>query len=85
MLREVADQMQSLGLTDYKSALVWMIHCSQTRVTEAELRDFAQYGGAIAPEKVHLSQLCSTCRAPACSAHIACVDYGSCCASCSLS
>lgn len=57
VLREVADQMQSLGLTDHKSALVWMIHCSQTRVTEAELRDFAQYGGAIAPEKELLESL----------------------------
>lgn len=52
VLREVADQMQSLGLSEYRSTLVWMIHCSQKRVTEAQLRDFAAYGGAIAPEKV---------------------------------
>lgn len=47
--------MQSLGLAQYRSTLVWMIHCSHTRVTEALLREFAQYGGAIAPEKVRRS------------------------------
>ena len=52
MLQELADQMQSLGLEQYRTTLVWMLHCSQTRITEAQLRDFARYGGAVAPEKV---------------------------------
>ena len=55
MLREVADQMQSLGLEQYRASLVWMLHCAQTRVTEAQLREFSQFGGAVAPEKVSKS------------------------------
>lgn len=48
--------MQSLGLEQYRASLVWMLHCAQTRVTEAQLREFSQFGGAIAPEKVRIVQ-----------------------------
>ena len=54
VLREVADQMQSLGLEQYRASLVWMLHCAQTRVTQAQLREFSQFGGAVAPEKVRV-------------------------------
>jgi hypothetical protein len=56
VLREVADQMQSLGLEQYRASLVWMLHCAQTRITEAQLREFSRFGGAVAPEKVRVFQ-----------------------------
>lgn len=46
--------MASLGMTGARSALVWMIHCSKTRVTDAQLAEFSRIGAAIAPEKVTL-------------------------------
>ena len=46
--------MQSLGLEQYRASLVWMLHCAQTRVTQAQLREFSQFGGAVAPEKVRV-------------------------------
>jgi glycerophosphoryl diester phosphodiesterase len=57
VLQEVADQMASLGLTSARSCLVWMIHCSRTRVTDAQLARFAKIGAAIAPEKELLESL----------------------------
>ena len=51
LLGDLADQMQSLGLP-YRTSLVWMIHCSKTSVSDAQLAAFSKIGAAIAPEKV---------------------------------
>lgn len=56
MLGSVAEQMDTLGL-DPRPSLVWMIHCSKTKVSNEQLQAWSKIGGAIAPEKVPCRQI----------------------------
>jgi len=56
VLGSVAEQMDTLGL-DPRPSLVWMIHCSKTKVSNEQLQAWSKIGGAIAPEKELLESL----------------------------
>ena len=53
VLGSVAQHMETLGLKP-RGSLVWMVHCSKTRVSDQQLAAWSKVGGAIAPEKVPL-------------------------------